>query len=344
MNMIKSDTTTTISDADQCIQRFRKCKKKTWERFLRSTENTEEPENTENTENLNELFRTLIDVTPSSQNSLNSLEKLPYQALMEYISSNNNTPNQGNIPTPLHLPGRVLHQMPAFGSVSAPNVSAPSFGDGLSSLGNRLASFSFGGNHWWNPFSKSKNGYGGKEGSNDHTSWLNPFRKVLSKKPRLSAKQLPRTKWSRNKDEQYGVQIPENHYEDVPAPQGFYVAPAFVAIQTFLSRNYVLLLMGILLFIATALLIAGIYLNSENAQSVEEQTHGHKYHLFTNTQKAVRVMKQENTKPVAYHEVNPHALDYGMFIDVYPPRANHKAIADRSSYSTKNPSYSIQYV
>lgn len=335
---MNTSDTTAIQNAEQCIQRFTKCKDDTWQSFLETY--TQLPQNTAK---MNEQFRTFIDVTPSSQNSLNSLEKLPYQALMEYIIHSNKIPNQ-NIPTPLHLPGRVLQQMPAFGSVSAPNVSAPSFGDGLSSLGNRLASFSFGGNHWWNPFSKSKNGNGGKEGSHDHTSWLNPFRKVLSKKPRLSAKQLPRTKWSRNKDEQYGVQIPENHYEDVPAPQGFYVAPAFVAIQTFLSRNYVLLLMGILLFIATALLIAGIYLNSENAQSVEEQTHGHKYHLFTNTQKAVRVMKQENTKPVAYHEVNPHALDYGMFIDVYPPQANHKAIADRSSYSTKNPSYSIQYV
>ena len=181
-----------------------------------------------------------------------------------------------------------------------PLVLLPSFPSFKSSGQSGDASSS----SWWNPLS-----WGGKKGnSNSSSGSWNPLRKERFTIPKG---RLPKAEWPKN-EEQYGVVIPEHRYKDVSAPVGSVVAPAFVAMQTFFSRNVSLIIMCVLLLIAVALLIAGLYLNIREQHKKESDAKEQKHHLFSSTQSAIRLDNQTNTQQETVEKLQKKKLAIGI--------------------------------
>ena len=271
-------------------------------------------------ENLNQL----VGREKSSQ--FNNTESERINALLlayPNLNLNSEIPNfekfrfqLANILNPVALPDMGAHGFSAgswnpFSGLR--NMHLPAIG--------RLGSFSgfsgFSGSSgkWLNPLNWGKSSHSSSPRSSSSRSW-NPFR---GKSTMIPAGRLPSATWPKN-EEQYGYTLPESNYKDVPAPEGYYVASAFVAMQTFLSQNYTLTIMCILLFIATAALIAGIYLNIREHRQVEQEQKDQKLNMFKTAHGAIQADNIRNKKPVIFHEVNPHKLNYSMFVDTYPPK------------------------
>ena len=152
---------------------------------------------------------------------------------------------------------------------------------------------------------------------------------------------MPKAEWPKN-EEQYGVVIPEHRYKDVSAPVGSVVAPAFVAMQTFFSRNVSLIIMCVLLLIAVALLIAGLYLNIREQHKKESDAKEQKHHLFSSTQSAIRLDNQINTQHETVKKLQKKKLV--LVSSVKAKKKNHSRYSlGKIIYKNNNNTYTIEF-
>ena len=152
---------------------------------------------------------------------------------------------------------------------------------------------------------------------------------------------MPKAEWPKN-EEQYGVVIPENHYEEVSVPIASVVAPAFVAIQSFFSENVTLIIMCVLLLIAVALLIAGLYLNIREQHKKEEDAKERKHHLFSSTQSAIRLDNQTNTQHETIKKLQKKKLVIGIRVQAKKPNHSRYSLG-RISYKNNDGTYNIKF-
>lgn len=266
---------------------------------------------------VNELF---------GRESTDSMNDKQYNAIMDLFLNLN--PLNNNFEPDLDLKIANILYLPSFNNDSRhfglkgfnpfskfKNINPFAFFSRSSDTGHSSHS-SHSSSKWWNPISWGKSSGSSTTHATSSSRSSNTFR---GKGSTIPAGRLPSAVWPKN-EEQYGVILPENNYSQVPAPEGYYVAPAFVVIQTFLSRNYALTIMCILLFVATALLIAGIYLNIRDHNEKEQAIKDRKLNVFKVASGVVQKDDIRNHKPATFHEVQPHALNYSMFVDKYPPK------------------------
>jgi len=92
--------------------------------------------------------------------------------------------------------------------------------------------------------------------------------------------------------------------------------------------------MCILLCVATAVLVAGVYLNIREHREKERTLDDAKLQVFNTARSVIQTEDTRNKPKVGFHEVQPHKLEYTMFVNTFPPTVPHTVPVPKIHSST----------